>query len=113
MNIYDEAIHVQDACNPSGVARFLVQCITHIRDVEKVTDTDAIRRHPLYALVVNKLDSLVIVDGVVQMSGSAEAFSRAYSACRARSNDHPHREDDHNISTTFPGNHQPPKPATN
>jgi hypothetical protein len=96
LNIYDEAILVQDACNPSGVAHFLLKCFKHIRDVEKVTDTAAMCQHPLFVLVVNKLESLA-------GHHSDNAFSGAYDACKYRSADHDHHENDEETSKSLPG----------
>ena len=95
-NIYDEAILVQDACNPSGVAHFLLKCFKHIRGVEGVTDTEAMCKHPLFVLVVNKLESL---------SGyhSDNAFSDAYSACRHRSDDIGAEDHEEEASKRLPG----------
>lgn len=102
MNIYDEAILVQDACNPSGVAHFLLKCFKHIRNVEKVTDTEAICRHPLFVLVVNKLDSLTrSCKGT--LVGSDMAFATAYGACKFRAEGFPSEDHDSLRSKALPG----------
>jgi len=100
VNIYDQAIYVQDACNISGVALFLTKCIRHIRDVEGVTDTDAIREHPLVTMVVNKLDDMAHY--------TDRRYGPAYGACKFRSEDHIH-DAVHDLadSEKLPGHPQP------
>jgi hypothetical protein len=95
LNIYDEALYVQDACNPSGVTHFLLKCIKHIRDVENVTDTALICCHPLFVLVVNKLDSLA--------GDTTKRYPQAYAACKYRSVDHDHHPNDKVMSESLPG----------
>lgn len=105
-NIYDEAITIQDACNPNGVARFLVKVLDHMREKEDVTDTAAQCKHPLFVLVVNKLDSLVRdCDARI---GSDLAFSNAYEACKWRAEEHPDGGDHAYLkSKALPGHPQP------
>ena len=68
-----EAIQVQNACNLSGVVYSFANVITDLR-ANGVTDTDAIRHHPVSVLFSSKIASLTNSD-------DAHTFSVAYGAC--------------------------------
>jgi hypothetical protein len=73
-----DALQVQDACNLSGVARGFVRAIDALR-AGGVTDTDAVRRHPVAVLFAHKLASLA---GVEPMSeGDTSRYFRASREC--------------------------------
>lgn len=69
-----EAIQVQDACNPSGVAHFLVECFQH-ESIQKL-DTESRCKDPIIQMVVSKLTALC------HMDGDYTEFSVAYKLCR-------------------------------
>ena len=54
-NRFAEALALQDACNPSGVARTLVEMMD---DVKKHGDTADVRRDPAVRITVAKLADL-------------------------------------------------------
>lgn len=68
-----EAIQVQNACNLSGVVHAFANVITDLR-ANGVTDTDAIRHHPVSVLFSSKIASLTNSENI-------QAFSKAYGAC--------------------------------
>lgn len=61
-NRFKVAIEIQDACNPSGVARELVRVIKDAMDDPECTGTDWVRQDPAVRLVVNKLMDLTRAD---------------------------------------------------
>lgn len=71
--ICQQAIDVQDACNPSGVALFYVRIIDSLRNDHGIRDTDAIRKHPAVVLTAHKLADLSQV-----ASMSARGYLDAY-----------------------------------
>lgn len=73
-----DALQVQDACNLSGVARAFVRAIDAVRGAG-VTDTDAVRRHPVAVLFAHKLASLA---GIEPMDCESE-YRRATLECEA------------------------------
>ena len=74
MNIYKEAIIVQDACNLSGVVYGLIKVIGEIRK-NGDPDTHAINTHPAVKLFCDKLVDLAEVREFLE-------YSRAYEACK-------------------------------
>ena len=60
VNRYAEAIAVQDACNPSGVAHSLIEVFRQVR--AEGGDTDAQRSDPAVRLFVAKLADLCGLD---------------------------------------------------
>lgn len=76
-----EAIDVQDACNPLGVskgfARSLQELVEYLRANNLPNDTDAIIRHPIHRLWASKIHDLA------RMGMSDDnAYSDAYEECR-------------------------------
>lgn len=71
--ICQQAIDVQDACNPSGVALFYVRIIDCLRNEHGIRDTDALRKHPAVVLTAHKLADLSQV-----ASMSARGYLDAY-----------------------------------
>lgn len=55
--ICQQAIDIQDACNPCAVARFYVKVTDLLRE-HGITDTNAIRKHPAVVLTAHKLADL-------------------------------------------------------
>lgn len=68
-----QAIDVQDACNPSGVALFYVRIIDCLRNDHNIRDTDSIRKHPAVVLTAHKLADLSQVASL-----SSHAYYEAY-----------------------------------
>jgi hypothetical protein len=62
MNIYTEAVRVQDACNSAGIINSLARMLPEIRaDVERRDgqfSTDAMNKHPVIIAFIDKLASL-------------------------------------------------------
>ena len=72
MNLYKDALDVQDACNLRAIARLLVKAADAAADAD---GTDASYCDPAVVLIVNKIESLVHSD---------ERFSAAYDECERR-----------------------------
>lgn len=58
MNVYKQALNVQDACNPSGVANLFFRACSEIRDTENA-ETEALCTHPALILIADKLIDLM------------------------------------------------------
>ena len=74
MNVYKEALLVQDACNMSGIARSLVKVIDTVR-ANGVTDTSSINSHPAIQLFCDKMVDLA-------RCRDMDAYSIAYKICK-------------------------------
>jgi hypothetical protein len=61
-NRFQVAVDIQNACNPSGVARELVRIIEDAMQDPAYTGTDYMRRDPAVVAVVDKLQSLMMLD---------------------------------------------------
>jgi hypothetical protein len=61
-NRFKVACDIQDACNPSGVARELVRIIADAMRDPACTGTDFVRADPAVVAVVDKLSSLMRLD---------------------------------------------------
>jgi len=61
-NRFQVAIEIQDACNPSGVARELVRVIKDAMDDPECTGTNWVCLDSAVRLVVNKLMSMTYAD---------------------------------------------------
>jgi hypothetical protein len=72
-----EAVDVQDACNPLGVARGMVRAMDGIR-LLGVTATDDIRNHPVAILWAHKLADLF---GVASCGIDDDRYAVALSMC--------------------------------
>lgn len=75
MNIYKQALDVQDAVNLRAIARLLVEAA----DLASKGGTEASYSDPAVVLIVNKIESLV---------HSNERFSDAYQGCLMCSRGH-------------------------
>ncbi len=74
-----EAILVQDACNPSGVAYFLVEVFQFLS--EEGADTKAKCEDSIVRLVVHKLADLCHIEEDCVVDSSA-GYKQAYRACQ-------------------------------
>jgi hypothetical protein len=72
MNIYKDAIEVQNACNLSGVAHSLADVCSHI--MRTGGDSETIKTNPAVILFVDKLNSLL-------NRPSLKEFHTAYMKC--------------------------------
>jgi hypothetical protein len=61
-NRFKVAVDIQNACNPSGVARELVRVIEDAMQDPAYTGTDYVRSDPAVVAVVDKLSSLMTLD---------------------------------------------------
>jgi hypothetical protein len=75
VNVYRDALLVQDASNPSGIARSLVEVIDAIKAEPEYDGTDYVCSHPAFVLFASKLESL---------AGYGHRYSEAYAECRRR-----------------------------
>lgn len=73
-----DAIDVQNACNPRGVARSMCEAMSFLAD--QGCGTNEISLHPVVVLFVSKLASLNHSDCLC--SDCVDRYSEAYSACR-------------------------------
>ena len=69
-----EAIQVQDACNPSGVAHFLMEVFEMLHD--EGADTAAKCNDPIIRIVVSKLADLCRVNGVDEYGIFSQSYKR-------------------------------------
>jgi len=76
MQLAQEAILVQDACNPSAVAHFLVEVFDLL--FTEGADTKTKCEDPIVRMIVSKLDSLTGAS-----SDSHHFFQAYYDACQA------------------------------
>lgn len=67
-----KALLVQDACNPRGVARLLVEVIDRACE----HDSDGVQEDPATILVLDKLCSLA------RYRDDMTLYSKAYAACK-------------------------------
>lgn len=79
-NIYQTAIDVQDACNPSGVAISFVEVIRAIREEPGFNGTDDIRRHPAFIMFVSKF--VAFANGIGEIPHVD--FGKAYDICKEK-----------------------------
>ena len=75
LQLVDDAIVVQDACNLSGVVHSFSRAITRLRELFPSEGTDFFNRHPISVMYASKIESLT-------GSGSMERFSKAYDECK-------------------------------
>ena len=79
MNRFDDALAIQSACNPSGVARSVVAMLAQIISEEN-GDTNSMRNDPAVRLAVYQL---------AYLTGATDAnYSEAYSACETLRRNH-------------------------
>lgn len=83
MNIYQVALDIQDACNPTAVVFAGVDILKGIMNEPGHTGTDAIKSHPAFVLFASKINAFV---GGIGDVGSQD-FSKAYAACLEKSGD--------------------------
>lgn len=76
-HLAQEALDVQDACNPIAVANRFREVVINLRDLEQ-RDMDAIRRHPVFRMWASKINDMAGL-GI----NDWQPFSQAYDACRA------------------------------
>lgn len=74
--ICQQALDIQDACNPRAVARFYVQMTDALAELG-IRDTDAICNHPATVLVSHKLADLSRAASL-----SCHAYYEAYMAAQ-------------------------------
>lgn len=74
MNIYKDALQVQDACNLSGVVLSWARAMKVITDAAQAGGhgTDWVRLHPVNVLYADK---------VADLTARGASFSEAYQAC--------------------------------
>jgi hypothetical protein len=75
-NRYKEALDVQDACNPSGVARLFYDLACEFHRSPEYTGTDSVRNDPALRLIAYKLCELM-----GHCASLSEAFEAAEKAC--------------------------------
>lgn len=73
--ICQQAIDIQDACNPRAVARFYVRITDLLADEHNIRGTDELRKHPAVVLTAHKLADLS-----QSASLSCHAYYEAYTA---------------------------------
>lgn len=79
-----DAIAIQaGACNPSGVARSLVQAIDEFTDSPDYTGTDSVRADPAIRLICHQLAFLL---GVGEINWDQDTYSRLTKAVEAAVN---------------------------
>jgi hypothetical protein len=77
MNIYQKALDVQDACNPSGVAALYTVALTEFRVSPDFTGTQSIKDNAALTLIAFKLTDLH--GGVIM---PFREWERAYETCK-------------------------------
>jgi hypothetical protein len=77
----EEALAIQDACNPLGLTKGFAQATQELADTLRASgqpcDTRAICRHPVFRLWTSKLHDLANMG-----MSDTERYSEAYSACK-------------------------------
>jgi hypothetical protein len=77
----EEALVIQDACNPLGLTKGFAQATQELADALRASnqpsDTRAICRHPVFRLWASKLHDLAGMG-----LSDTERFGEAYSACK-------------------------------
>jgi len=76
--IAQNALDVQDACNPLAVARLYIRMTDDLLAHHGVRGTDAICNHPTVVLVAHKLADLSNVGSI-----GGDAYAEAYIECLA------------------------------
>ena len=79
-NIYKEAMLLQDACNPSGVAHTLSEVCSYLIMQEKA-DTDTVGRNPAVQLIMLKLADLTGTG--CTCSEYMENWTKVFQACKS------------------------------
>ena len=74
---HDALVIQQGACNPSGVARALVQAIDEAR--AECSDTDSVRRDPAVRLICHQLAFLL---GAWELEHDLTAYGEAIRLCK-------------------------------
>ena len=87
MNIYKEALAVQDACNLSGVVISFAKVIVFIWDEarEQGKGTDFVAKHPVSILFSSKISNLVGTN--LDIQAHPTRLADAYEACEAHKDD--------------------------
>ena len=82
-NRFQDAIDMQSACNPSGVAHSIIEAIKQVRDEPAYKGTESVRTDPAIKLMVYQLAYLCGVTGGVA-DFHVGSWEEVYHHCKAQ-----------------------------